>query len=80
MSLSPDGLHTVIENGQARLSDGTAHPQAEAFAALHARLIRFAGLLARLANQTLPKLDGGLATPAPSPNSACWRGWGWISS
>ena len=60
VSLSPNGLHTVIENGQARLSDGTAHPQAEAFAALHARLIRFAGLLARLANQTPPKLDGGL--------------------
>ncbi len=60
VSLSPDGLHTVIENGQARLSDGTAHPQAEVFAALHARLIRFAGLLARLANQTPPKLDGGL--------------------
>ena len=60
VSLSPDGLHTVIEDGQARLSDGTAHPQAEVFAALHARLIRFAGLLARLANQTPPKLDGGL--------------------
>ena len=60
VSLSPDGLHTVIENGQARLSDGTAHPQAEVFAALHARLIRFAGLLARLANQTPPKLEGGL--------------------
>ncbi|MEC8275417.1 MAG: NAD(P)/FAD-dependent oxidoreductase [Pseudomonadota bacterium] len=60
VSLSPDGLHTVIENGQARLSDGTAHPQAEVFAALHTRLIRFAGLLARLANQTPPKLEGGL--------------------
>ncbi len=60
VSLSPDGLHTVIENGQARLSDGTAHPQAEVFAALHARLIRFAGLLARLATQTPPKLEGGL--------------------
>ena len=60
VSLSPDGLHTVIENGQARLSDGTAHPQAEVFAALHARLIRCAGLLARLANQTPPKLEGGL--------------------
>ena len=60
VSLSPDGLHTVIENGQAQLSDGTAHPQAEVFAALHARLIRFAGLLARLANQTPPKLEGGL--------------------
>jgi len=60
VSLSLDGLHTVIENGQARLSDGTAHPQAEVFAALHTRLIRFAGLLARLANQTPPKLDGGL--------------------
>ena len=60
VSLSPDGLHTVIENGQARLSDGTAHPQAGVFAALHARLIRFAGLLARLANQTPPKLEGGL--------------------
>ena len=60
VSLSPDGLHTVIENGQARLSDGTAHPQAEVFAALHARLIRFAGLLARLANQTPPKLESGL--------------------
>ena len=60
VSLSPDGLHTVIENGQAWLSDGTAHPQAEVFAALHTRLIRFAGLLARLANQTPPKLEGGL--------------------
>ncbi|MBB25481.1 MAG: phytoene dehydrogenase [Geminicoccus sp.] len=60
VSLSPDGLHTVIENGQARLSDGTDHPQAEVFAALHTRLIRFAGLLARLANQTPPKLNGGL--------------------
>jgi len=60
VSLSPDGLHTVIENGQALLSDGTAHPQAEVFAALHARLIRFAGLLARLANQTPPKLESGL--------------------
>ena len=63
VALSPEGAHVVIRGGQAERVDGSAHQQADVFAALHRRLLRFAELLARLANQTPPKLAGGLTNP-----------------
>lgn len=60
VSLATDGRHVVIEGGTARFADGSAHPDAQAFAELHARLRRFAAILARLSSSPPPKLDGGL--------------------
>lgn len=60
VSLAPDGRHVVIEGDGARFADGSAHPDAPAFAELNARLRRFAALLARLSLKSPPALGGGL--------------------
>lgn len=60
VSLSPGGGNVVIRGGKASLADGRAHPQAEAFAALHDRLVKFAAVLSRLSTKAPPKLSGGL--------------------
>lgn len=63
VALSVDGEHVQIDGNRATLMDGTAHPQALKFAALHDRLCRYAGLLARLATQSPPKLRGSWTEP-----------------
>ncbi|MBZ0128208.1 MAG: NAD(P)/FAD-dependent oxidoreductase [Rhodobacteraceae bacterium] len=64
VALSPDGNHVVVEAGKARFADGRAHPDAAAFAALHDRLTRFAGLLAKMSENPPPGLQGSLLDPA----------------
>ncbi|MGF1627849.1 MAG: phytoene desaturase family protein [Kiloniellaceae bacterium] len=68
LSLAADGHHVTLEGRAARFLDGTAHPSAEAFADLHERLSRFAGVLAGKLLKTPPQLQrpdwrdlGGLA-------------------
>jgi phytoene dehydrogenase-like protein len=61
VSLAADGRHVVIRGGAATFDDGSAHPQAVAFAGLHARLVKFAAILGRMSTQSPPKLSGGLA-------------------
>lgn len=68
VSLAEDGRHVVIAKGAARFADGTPHPDADAFAALHGRLVRFAAVLAGKLLETPPQLQrpdwrdlGGLA-------------------
>lgn len=56
VALDPDGRHVVIEGAQARLCDGTAHPEAAAYRALVERLRRFARVLAPLAAAPPPRL------------------------
>ncbi|HMA13292.1 MAG: phytoene desaturase family protein [Bacteroidota bacterium] len=57
VALSEDGGHVVVEGGRARLLSGAAHPDAQAFHALHARLCRFAGALAGKLLETPPRLE-----------------------
>ncbi len=56
VSLAADGRHVVVEGGRARFADGTAHPDAAAFAELHDRLVRFAAVLAGKLLETPPRL------------------------
>jgi len=66
VSLDPGGRHVVIgTDGGVAFADGTAHPDAAVYAELTGRLRRFAGLLARLAEEAPPELPGGLTD---------WRG------
>jgi phytoene dehydrogenase-like protein len=60
VALAPDGNHVVINDGTAVFADGRAHPDAQAFAALYARLTKFAGLLSQLADGPPPALSGGI--------------------
>jgi len=57
LSLAEDGNHTIIERGEARLAAGNSLPDAAAFAALHRRLQRFAGVLAGKLLQAPPRLE-----------------------
>ena len=54
VSLAPDGRHVMIEGGAVRFADGTPHPDAAAFAMLHARLVRFGSLLGQLSDAAPP--------------------------
>jgi phytoene dehydrogenase-like protein len=58
VALAPGARPVVIEGGRARFADGAAHPDAAAFAALRARLVRFAGALAPVLAMTPPRLAG----------------------
>ncbi len=60
IGLSPDGRHVVIQRGALSYADGAAHADANAFAALHDRLVRFGGLLDQLADAPPPALAEGL--------------------
>lgn len=64
IALSPDGRHVEIAGGDLRFADGTAHPEAGAFAALHRRLVTFAGVLGQLSDAPPPSLADGLANMA----------------
>ncbi|MFN3210522.1 MAG: phytoene desaturase family protein [Roseovarius sp.] len=58
------GAHAEIRGGRLRHADGSLHPDAPAFEALHARLVRFAALLGQLSDTPPPSLAGGLASMA----------------
>lgn len=60
VSLAPDGKHVVIEGDSVRFADGSAHPDAAAFATQNAQLRKFAALLAQMSTKSPPKLEGGL--------------------
>lgn len=60
LALSPDGDHAEMTGGKLRYADGRTHPEAEAYAALHARLSRFARLLGQLSDAPPPSLADGL--------------------
>ncbi|WP_377512183.1 phytoene desaturase family protein [Octadecabacter sp. R77987] len=60
VALAPDGDHVVIKDGTAVFADGRAHPDAQAFAALYARLGKFAAVLGQLADGPPPALSGGI--------------------
>ena len=64
VALSPDGRHVMTEGGAARFADGSDHPDAAAFATLHARLLRFGTLLGQLSDQAPPDLSGGVRARA----------------
>ena len=55
LALAEDGAHVVIEGGAARLLSGAAHPDAAAYATLHRRLVRFAGVLSAKLLETPPQ-------------------------
>ncbi len=59
VSLSPEGRHVVIAGAEARLCDGGAHPDADAFSSLWQRMIRFSALIAPIFSRTPPRLAGG---------------------
>ncbi len=59
VSLAPDGRHVVTRGSEARLADGSAHPDAASYARVRERLVRFASLLAPLLDRTPPNLSGG---------------------
>ncbi|MGB3278169.1 MAG: NAD(P)/FAD-dependent oxidoreductase, partial [Pseudorhodobacter sp.] len=60
VSLATGGKHVVIRGAQVSFSDGSAHPEAAAYAALQARLLRFAGLLGQMSLKPPPSLAGGV--------------------
>lgn len=64
IALSPDGKHVEMSGGTLRQADGSAHSDAGAYAALHARLVRFAALLGQLSDAPPPSLADGLASLA----------------
>ncbi len=58
VALSPAGRHVVIDRHGLHYGDGAPHPDAAAFAALTARLGRFARVLAPLLVTAPPRLGG----------------------
>lgn len=58
VALDEGGRHVVIEGGTLRHADGSAHPEAETWATLHARLVRFADALGPLMREAPIKLKG----------------------
>lgn len=59
LSLDPAGAPVLIRGDVATWADGTAHPDAAAYAALRGRLKRIAAVLAPLAERAPPALAGG---------------------
>jgi phytoene dehydrogenase-like protein len=64
IALSPDGTHAEMADGALRFADGRPHPEADVYAALYARLRRFAGLLGKLSDAPPPSLAEGLTSLA----------------
>jgi len=60
IALAADGNHVHIQGNKASYADKRAHPDAQAFADLQARLKKFAALLGKLADSPPPSLSGGL--------------------
>ncbi|GAB4391595.1 MAG: NAD(P)/FAD-dependent oxidoreductase [Kiloniellaceae bacterium] len=68
VALAEDGRHVIVEGTAPRFAGGAAHRQALAFADLHARLVRFAGVLA-----------GKLLEPPPRLARPDWRDLGGLA-
>lgn len=62
VALASDGRHAVIDDSGLCFADGSAHPEAGAFAALRARLETCARVLGQLADAPPPSLEGGVAS------------------
>ena len=77
VALAPDGNHVVINDSVAAFADGRAHPDAQAFAALYARLSKFARLLGQLADGPPPALSGGILDAATLGELAKLGKLGW---
>lgn len=58
LALDAGGQHVVLGPEGLHFADGSAHPDAEAFSAIEARLTRFAGVLAPLLATPPPRLGG----------------------
>ena len=54
VALDPGGRHVVMRGDRLTWMDGTPHPDAETWAALHARVVHYAGLLRHLAEGPPP--------------------------
>ncbi len=63
VSLSLDGRHVVISGTEASSSDGSVHPDAEAFSSLAQRMRRYGALIAPIFLRTPPRLSGGGWSP-----------------
>lgn len=61
VALCPSGRHVVLTDDTAHFADGSAHPEAQAYALLTRRLRRFSALLAQLSNHAPLELPGGIA-------------------
>lgn len=55
IALSPDGKHIELQGGIAKYTDGSSHPDAEAYRHLHHTLKKFAALLSPLALRSPPR-------------------------
>lgn len=64
VALSEDGRHVVTQGASARFADGSPHPDAAAFAALHERLTGYAALLRHLAEAAPPGGDAAILSSA----------------
>ncbi|WP_308446172.1 phytoene desaturase family protein [Roseovarius pelagicus] len=62
VALAPDGAHVVLHAGEATLTDGSAHPDADAYRTLHDRLVKYGALLRQLAENAPPGFDAPLAS------------------
>ncbi len=60
VSLSATGDHVIVGDGGVTFADGRAHPETAEYRALVARLTKFAGLLAPLAEAPPPAFEGGM--------------------
>ena len=67
----------VINDGVAAFADGRAHPDAQAFSTLYARMTKFAGLLGQLADGPPPALSGGILDAATLGELAKLGKLGW---
>ncbi|MFT6676678.1 MAG: phytoene dehydrogenase-like protein [Sulfitobacter sp.] len=78
IALCPEGNHVVIDKGSAVFADGRAHPDAPAYAALFARLSKFAALLGQMSDAPPPALTGGFfdATTLKELAALGKLGWG----
>ena len=77
VALAADGNHVVINDGVAAFADGRAHPDAQAFSTLYARMTKFAGLLGQLADGPPPALSGGILDAATLGELAKLGKLGW---
>lgn len=64
VALAEDGNHVLIRDGDVRFADGSPHPDAAAYLALNARLIKFGSILRQLATAPPPGMTGPLSSSA----------------
>ena len=59
--LSPDGRHVEIRNSIAQYTDGTPHPEAQAYLEICANIRKFSKILAPLALKSPPDISDGFS-------------------